>query len=106
MADDMDELSAGEPKTKKWPDCCNDCTHEWQSLELTPDSNELLNIFLIVLGGLTILYGLLYHAYRRVNHRQPGNALNSNSFMAESPRIPKVTGDITIKPAISTRMNV
>ncbi len=56
--DAKDTLAAGEPKTKKWPDCCQDCTHEWQSKELTPDSNELLNIFLIVLGGLTILYGI------------------------------------------------
>jgi hypothetical protein len=55
------ELSAGEPESKKWPACCEDCTHEWQSKELTPDSNELLNIFLMILGGLTVLYGLFYY---------------------------------------------
>ncbi|MFX1295704.1 MAG: hypothetical protein ACFFD2_12740 [Promethearchaeota archaeon] len=55
------DLDIGEPKDKKWPVCCDDCTHEWQSKALTPDSNELLNIFLIVLGGLTILYGLFYY---------------------------------------------
>jgi hypothetical protein len=52
------EIGAGEPDKKKWPDCCLDCTHNWQSKDLTPDSNELLNIFLMVLGGFTILYGL------------------------------------------------
>lgn len=51
----------GQPKNKAWPECCKDCTHEWQSKELTPDSNELLNIFLMILGGLTILYGLFYY---------------------------------------------
>ena len=49
----------GEPSSKKWPDCCSECTHDWQSKELTPDSNELLNIFLMILGGLAILYGLM-----------------------------------------------
>ena len=49
----------GEPSAKKWPDCCDECTHDWQSKELTPDSNELLNIFLLILGGLAILYALM-----------------------------------------------
>jgi cytochrome b subunit of formate dehydrogenase len=49
----------GEPKQKSWPECCADCTHDWQSKELTPDSNELLNIFLMILGGIAILYGLM-----------------------------------------------
>jgi len=55
------DVGAGEPKEKKWPECCEDCTHDWQSKELTPDSNELLNIFLLILGGLTCLYGLFYY---------------------------------------------
>ena len=49
----------GEPSKKSWPECCDDCTHDWQSKALTPDSNELLNIFLIILGGLAIFYGLM-----------------------------------------------
>ena len=51
----------GEPNKKTWPDCCNECSHEWQSKALIPDSNELLNIFLMILGGLTVLYGLFYY---------------------------------------------
>ncbi|MHA1264480.1 MAG: hypothetical protein ACTSRS_04515 [Candidatus Helarchaeota archaeon] len=49
----------GEPSKKSWPECCDECTHDWQSKALTPDSNELLNIFLIILGGLAIFYGLM-----------------------------------------------
>jgi preprotein translocase subunit Sss1 len=49
----------GQPKNKAWPECCKDCTHEWQSKELTPDSNELLNIFLIILGGLAFFIGIM-----------------------------------------------
>ena len=55
------DLAPGEPASKKWPDCCNDCNHEWQSKELTPDSNELLNIFLMILGGLSVLYGIVLY---------------------------------------------
>lgn len=51
----------GEPSKKTWPDCCGECTHDWQSKALTPDSNELLNIFLMILGGLTVLYGLFLY---------------------------------------------
>ncbi|HUX99435.1 MAG TPA: hypothetical protein VMV49_07780 [Candidatus Deferrimicrobium sp.] len=51
----------GEPKQKSWPECCEDCTHQWQAKELTPDSNELLNIFLMILGGLCILFGLMIY---------------------------------------------
>ena len=51
----------GEPGKKSWPDCCEECTHDWQSKELTPDSNELLNLFLIILGILTVLYGINFY---------------------------------------------
>jgi hypothetical protein len=52
-------VDKGEPKSKSWPECCKSCTHEWQSKELTPDSNELLNIFLMILGGLAILIAFM-----------------------------------------------
>ncbi|NVM28791.1 MAG: hypothetical protein HWN65_08105 [Candidatus Helarchaeota archaeon] len=58
----MSELEAKEkpPESKTWPQCCKDCTHDFQNKETIPDSNELLNIFLIVLGCLTIVYGINY----------------------------------------------
>ena len=49
-----------DPKKKSWPDCCEECTHDWQNKATLPDSNELLNIFLIVLGGLTIIFGIFH----------------------------------------------
>lgn len=54
-------MSEGEPNKKTWPDCCKECSHEWQSKALIPDSNELLNIFLMILGGLTLTYGIFYY---------------------------------------------
>lgn len=55
----MVDKDKGQPKNKSWPECCKDCTHEWQSKELTPDSNELLNIFLMILGGLAFFIGIM-----------------------------------------------
>ncbi len=49
------------PEKKSWPDCCEECTHDFQNKATVPDSNELLNIFLIALGILTIIYGINYY---------------------------------------------
>ncbi len=50
-----------EPPNKTWPECCDQCVSDYKNKETLPDSNELLNIFLIVIGGITIIYGLSYY---------------------------------------------
>ena len=57
---DMD-VKEKPPESKSWPACCEDCTHDFQNKETIPDSNELLNIFLIIIGILTTLYGINYY---------------------------------------------
>ncbi|MFX1293739.1 MAG: hypothetical protein ACFFD2_02600 [Promethearchaeota archaeon] len=49
------------PLNKQWPECCDQCSSDWKNKASLPDSNELLNIFLIIIGGITVIYGLSYY---------------------------------------------
>lgn len=52
----------GEPASKKWPECCDSCTHNWQSEELTPKHGVIIiNIFLLIIGVISILYALIVY---------------------------------------------
>jgi len=51
-------------KTKREPGRCTHnekCIHEFKDGTTLPDSNELLNIFLIILGIFYILQGIMYY---------------------------------------------
>ncbi len=49
------------PSNKQWPECCDQCVSDWKNKANLPDSNELLNIFLIIIGGITVIYGFSYY---------------------------------------------
>jgi len=52
----------GEPSNKDWPACCDECTHNWQSEALTPKHGVIIiNLFLLVIGVLAIIYGLIVY---------------------------------------------
>ena len=51
---------AEPPSNKQWPGCCEECSSDWKNAANLPDSNELLNIFLIIIGGITVIYGFSY----------------------------------------------
>ncbi|NVM28790.1 MAG: hypothetical protein HWN65_08100 [Candidatus Helarchaeota archaeon] len=62
MPKEKPETEQTPPKSKEWPMCCKeDCTHDFQNKVDIPDSNELLNTFLIIIGILTTLYGIHYY---------------------------------------------